>query len=120
MDDWETFSVSPYQQPGSGPGASPVAIATGPFLLLDWPDSIETVNAILLLGRKGIWFDLLEAEQVGLSGQDIQNRLKRQGIEIHARALYPMQETITAIIVVDAEDEARARKALANMGVLLL
>lgn len=121
-DDWDTFSASPYQQPeqtGSGPGTSPVALATYPFLIFDWPDPLHVVSAMLLGGKKGVWLDLAAAEEMGLSSQDIQNRLKSQGIEIYAKALYSLEETVAAIIVVDAEDETRARKALASMGVLL-
>lgn len=123
-DDWEQFSANPYQQQpeqaGSGTGMSPVAAATYPFLIFDWPDQLSVVNAMLLGGKKGIWIDLLEAERMGLSGQDIQNELKCRGIEMHARALYPLDGTIAAIIVVDVEKEEKARKILADMGVLLL
>lgn len=121
-DDWERFSASPYQQPvveQAGPGTSITSLVTE-FLIFDWPDQLSVVSAMLLGGKKGIWIDLAAAEEMGLSGQNIQNTLARQGITIYARALYPMEEgSILAIIVVDAEKEDEARKILANMGVMI-
>ena len=122
-DDWEQFSASPYQQQTQPDVPDPeaaikLALAYS-FLIFDWPDQLSVVNAMLLGGKKAIWFDLLGAGEIGLCGQDIQGNLNRQGVVIHARALYPIEGTIAAVIVVDAEKEAAARQALADMGVLL-
>jgi len=117
-DDWEAFSANPYQPEVASP--PPLLEATYSLLLLDWPDQLEVVNALLLGGKRCIWFDLLMAMEIGLSGQDIQDELGYQGIEIHAKALYPIEGILAAIIAVDAEKETRARKALVSMRVVLL
>lgn len=119
-DDWETFSASPYQQPAPAiPGMSLAQEAICPLLLLDWPDDLSVISAMILGGKKGVWLDLVAAEEMGLSGQDIQNRLKRNGIELHARALFPLEGTVAAIVVVDAEKEEQVRNLFERWGILL-
>lgn len=125
-DDWATFSRSPYeqrQQTQEQPGMTPegmVAVLMSPALLLDWPDAAHVVLNLMTLGKKVIWIDLLDAINSGMSGKEIQDRLRSQGIEIHARLAQPIAETIGACIVVDIEKEAKARSLLAKMGVSLL
>jgi hypothetical protein len=117
-DDWETFSASPHQQQ-QPMGKFPIDTLFEQLLSMDCAPWVFILS-LLMAGKKAVWFDLDAAEEMGMTGHNIQNTLEAKGIHVYAFALNPMAETIAAIIVVDAENEARAREALAKMGVLLL
>jgi hypothetical protein len=119
-DDWEQFSKNPYRQQ-QYTANNLVATASAPFLMLDWPDLTMGLLVPLSPWQKAIYFDLTEAQNIGLSGREIEKRLNAEGIIVHTKALYPEDmSSLTALIVVDKDKFQKACKILTKMGVVLL